>query len=157
MTAPTAVRADLLALARTYAANPQDWPSAPRFDPAGRWYARLDTGTDHETWLITWLPGQHTELHDHGGSAGAFVVVSGELTEQTLADGRGGSGLTDSVFHAGAGRRFGARHVHRVGNCGRVPAVSVHSYGPALRTMTRYRLAAGVLRVVAVDRAGGQW
>lgn len=151
-------RTDHLALARAYAAHPDDWPLAPRFDPTGRWYHRLASTPDTEVWLLTWLPGQHTDLHDHGGSTGAFVVVSGTLTERvpgTAPDGR--TRLVDSALPAGAGRGFGPRHVHQVINLGDRPAVSVHTYGPALSTMTRYRLAGGRLDVVAVDQAGQQW
>ena len=77
-------RTDLLSVARWHAEDPSAWPFAPRFDPRQRWYDRLDTADDHEVWLLTWLPGQGTDLHDHGGSAGAFVVVSGVLTEDTV-------------------------------------------------------------------------
>ena len=83
---------DLLDVARRWAAVPAAWPVPPRFDPAQRWYARLAAPADHEVWLLTWLPGQHTDLHDHGGSAGAFVVVSGCLIEETLTRGRRGAG-----------------------------------------------------------------
>ncbi|SES82853.1 hypothetical protein [Geodermatophilus poikilotrophus] len=30
-----------------------------------------------QVWLLPWLPGQGTGLHDHGGSAGASAVVRG--------------------------------------------------------------------------------
>jgi mannose-6-phosphate isomerase-like protein (cupin superfamily) len=150
--------ADLLTLARGYAERPDDWPFAPRFDPRQRWYGRLVEASDHEVWLLTWLPGQATHLHDHGGSAGAFVVVSGTLTEQTL-DGSVGAAraLVDTVLPAGARRPFGAHHIHRIVNAGTTPAVSVHVYGPALRAMTRYRLDQGDLRVESVTRAGADW
>lgn len=145
--------ADLLALARAHAASPDDWPFAPRFDPKRRWYGRLALADDHEAWLLTWLPGQATDLHDHGGSAGAFTVVSGEVVEQTV---RGGE-LANAGFTAGAGRRFGQHHVHRIVNAGTRPAVTVHVYGPALTAMTRYRLHDGRLTVESVTRAGADW
>jgi mannose-6-phosphate isomerase-like protein (cupin superfamily) len=150
--------ADLLALAMGYAEQPNDWPFAPRFDPRQRWYGRLAEASDHEVWLLTWLPGQATQLHYHGGSAGAFVVVSGTLTEQTL-DGPVGAGraLVETVLPAGARRPFGAHHIHRIVNAGTAPAVSVHVYGPALRAMTRYRLDQGNLQVESVTRAGADW
>ena len=59
------------------------WEPLVRYDPISRYYARLASEPDFEAWLLTWLPGQGTEWHDHGGSAGAFVVVRGELTERT--------------------------------------------------------------------------
>ncbi|MET0415887.1 MAG: cysteine dioxygenase, partial [Actinoplanes sp.] len=68
------LRLDHLAIANHYAAAPEQWPVAPRFNPSERWYHRLALTDDHEVWLLTWLPGQGTELHDHGGSAGAFHV-----------------------------------------------------------------------------------
>src|SRR3712207_8332217 len=34
-----------------------------------------------QVWLLSWLPGQGTGLHDHGGSAGALAVVRGTLSE----------------------------------------------------------------------------
>jgi predicted metal-dependent enzyme (double-stranded beta helix superfamily) len=149
-------RTDFLGLARHYAAKPEDWPLAPRFDPAQRWYHRLAAEADHEVWLLTWLPSQGTDLHDHGGSAGAFVVVSGELTETTVA-GTDRPRLIDTALAPGTGRWFGAHHIHQITNNGGRPAVSVHVYGPALKTMTRYRLTDGALRIASVDRAGVAW
>ncbi|GAA3271972.1 cysteine dioxygenase family protein [Dactylosporangium vinaceum] len=144
---------DLLALARDYAAEPDEWPFAPRFDPARRWYGRLAAAPDHEVWLLTWLPGQGTDLHDHGGSAGAFTVVSGELVEQTVSGGE----LVSRVYREGQGHRFGAHFVHRIVNAGTRPAVTVHVYGPALTAMTRYRLHDGRLSVESITKAGADW
>ncbi|HTJ33325.1 MAG TPA: cysteine dioxygenase family protein [Dactylosporangium sp.] len=152
--ATTVTRAtDLLSLARAHAAAPDDWPFAPRYDPRRRWYGRLAIADDHEVWLLTWLPGQATDLHDHGGSAGAFTVVTGEVVEQTV---RGGE-LTATAYADGDGRRFGAHHVHRIVNNGTRPAVTVHAYGPALTAMTRYRLHDGRLSVESVTTAGADW
>ena len=74
-------RLDHLAIATSFAAAPEQWPVAPRFNPVDRWYHRLHVADDHEVWLLTWLPGQGTDWHDHGGSAGAFHVFGGTLTE----------------------------------------------------------------------------
>ncbi|MEV5694681.1 cysteine dioxygenase [Micromonospora globbae] len=144
---------DLLAVAARWAADPGGWPEPLRFDPVTRWYARLAADADHEVWALSWLPGQGTDLHDHGGSAGAFLVVAGVLTEETVSGGR----LRPHRLPAGAGRRFGARHVHLVANRGDAPAVSVHVYRPALRRMTRYDLTGGRLRVAEVAEAGVAW
>ncbi|RLP94902.1 cysteine dioxygenase [Micromonospora sp. BL4] len=143
---------DLLALATRWA-DPATWPVALRFDPAERWYARLAADAEHEVWALSWLPGQGTGLHDHGGSAGAFRVVAGALTEETVGGGR----LRPRLLPTGAGRRFGPRHVHAVTNRGATPAVSVHVYRPALRRMTRYHLLDGRLRVAEVAEAGRSW
>ena len=146
-------RTDHLTIAREFAAAPADWALAPRFNAAHRWSHRLSAAPDAEVWLLTWLPGQCTDVHDHGGSAGAFTVVEGELTEESYA----GVRVTSTPMPAGTGRRFGAHHVHRVANLGTRPAVSIHVYGPALTTMTRYRIEDGELVVAAIERAGVQW
>ena len=43
--------------------------------------------TEAEIWLLSWVPGQGTALHDHGLSAGAFAVAQGTLIERVV-DGR---------------------------------------------------------------------
>src|SRR5205814_5463749 len=149
--------AALVEAALTFAADPDRWPVPLRFDAERRWYTRLATAgsAGSEVWGLTWLPGQATGLHDHGGSAGVFVVVSGLLTEETVraTDGR----VSVRRLPAGTVRSFGPHHIHRVVNAGPAPAVSVHAYAPALRTMTRYRLTGGALHVESVDRAGADW
>ena len=150
------IRLDHLAIAARYAATPDQWPVAPRFNPMDRWYHRLAQEADYEVWLLTWLPGQGTDLHDHGGSAGAFQVLSGSLTEDTVTPGTPAR-ITARELGEGAGRRFGTRHIHRITNRSTRPAISIHVYGPALTTMTRYRIGAGGLDVVTVEKAGAQW
>jgi hypothetical protein len=166
----------LAALARRYAADPSSWPLAPHFDATSRWYSRIGGDSSHEAWLLTWLPGQSTDLHDHGGSAGAFVVVSGVLTEQVVPGGGPeqvvpvggpeqvvpGGGPEPVVprevsLGEGSARAFGPRHVHRIVNAGTEPAVSLHVYAPALRVMTRYRIDDGMLSVAVVEKAGVDW
>src|SRR3569623_1686738 len=131
-------RVDHLESARHYARNAQLWAVQPEFNAANRWYACLADDADAQVWLLTWLPGQGTDLHDHGGSAGAFHVHSGTLTEDTVSAGEVPR-ITARELGDGAGRRFGSRHIHRITNRSTRPAVSVHVYGPALTTMTRYR------------------
>jgi hypothetical protein len=154
MYAASALNTDRLEIARRYA-DPNTWHIQPRFERAARWYHRIaDAHTaGAEVWLLTWLPGQGTELHDHGGSAGAFIVVSGELTEYTVSGGR----EHGQIYRHGEGHRFGEHYVHRVVNGGSTPAISVHAYAPALRTMTRYAIDNGTLRAIAIDAAGVQW
>jgi predicted metal-dependent enzyme (double-stranded beta helix superfamily) len=150
------IRLDHLAIAARYAATPDQWPVAPRFNPMDRWYHRLAQEADYEVWLLTWLPGQGTDLHDHGGSAGAFQVLSGSITEDTVTPGTPAR-ITARELGEGAGRRFGTRHIHRNTNRSTRPAISIHVYGPALTTMTRYRIGADGLDVVTVEKAGVQW
>jgi quercetin dioxygenase-like cupin family protein len=145
----TATPTDLLAHARRLAADPAHWPSTLHFDTADRWYTRLADAGGHEAWLLTWLPGQGTGWHDHGGSAGAFLVVSGRLREDTVGGSR--------TLATGTGRRFGSQHVHRVVNDGALPAISLHVYSPALTSMTRYDMVGGCLVELATERAGADW
>jgi len=152
----TQPRIDHVAIARDFARRPDDWPFAPRFDPGQRWYGRLAAADDHEVWLLTWLPGQGTDLHDHGGSAGAFVVVSGAVTELTVAP-AGPARLVPRTLGPGTARWFGRHHVHQVVNKGDRPAVTVHVYGPALTALTRYRIERDRLVLAGVDQAGVQW
>jgi mannose-6-phosphate isomerase-like protein (cupin superfamily) len=136
--------------ARYLSSRPHEWPVVPRFEPTRRWYARIAADEHAEAWLLSWLPGQHTDWHDHGESAGAFVVVAGRVTEEVL-------GCPGRHFDAGSGRGFGVRHVHRVANTGPEPAVTLHVYAPALTSMTRYELVAGALHASEVQRAGSAW
>ena len=134
-----------------------DWTEQVRYDPDRRWYSRVGEHDGYEVWLLSWLPGQGTELHDHGQASGAFCVVAGSLTELTVR-GRRSAPATEWVrWTTGEVRRFGPAHVHRVRNDGPKAAVSLHVYSPALTTMTRYALAASGLVVVGVDAAGASW
>ena len=54
------------------------------FNPDQRWHRRLYRDGRVDVWLISWLPEQGTQLHDHGGSAGSFTVVEGRLSEAVL-------------------------------------------------------------------------
>ncbi|TDC70961.1 cysteine dioxygenase [Actinomadura sp. GC306] len=140
--------AALAAAVTELAASPDAWLPRVRLSPAGRWYERLHHDGDQEIWLISWLPGQTTGLHDHGGSRGAFAVALGGLQERDLG----------AVRDVGPGtvRTFGADYVHEVRNASAAPAVSVHAYSPPLSTMNRYDLAGGRLVRLATEDAG-QW
>ena len=122
--------ADLAGLARLIAAGSQD---ALRFeavhDPAERWYLRLALTGQVEVWLLGWAPGQATRPHHHGGAAGAYTVLDGELTE-TWRDGPVRS--RRAVRSAGGGSAFGRERVHQVANDGLEDATSVHVYSPPL-------------------------
>ena len=128
------------------AASPTDWLARVRLNSAGRWYERIHIDDSHEVWLISWLPGQATGFHDHGGSAGAFAVVWGTLMERRVT----GAALTGQVLAkpigAGGSRAFGPRYIHDVRNTAAAAvAVSVHAYSPPLPQMTRYDLTPGGL------------
>lgn len=143
-------------LAVQYASDPAAWPTPPRFDPQHRWYSRLHADAEHEAWLLTWLPGQSTELHDHGGASGAFLVVSGRVTEDVVTRGRRAR-LLAQTYDTSQVRSFGRHHIHRVHNAGDEPAVTLHVYTPGLTSMSQYDVVDGELRLLRTDREGDDW
>ena len=100
---------------------------AARFDADDRWHLPLALTDEVEVWLLTWTPWQGTGSHDHGGAAGAYTVLHGELTE-TWADRRGRTKRT--VRPAGSSTSYGPDRVHSVQNRGTLEAISVHAYSP---------------------------
>jgi predicted metal-dependent enzyme (double-stranded beta helix superfamily) len=143
----------LAAEVRRLTAAPAEWVARVRLDPEGRWYEQIRVDDALELWLISWLPGQSTGFHDHGGANGAFGVVWGELSESVAT--RGAVTSAANPVAAGAVRSFGPRHVHDVRNssAGSV-AVSVHAYSPPLSAMTKYDLTPGGL--VASGKEGAE-
>lgn len=126
---------------------------APALDPS--LHAELH---DAQVWLLSWLPGQGTPLHDHGASAGAFAVARGTLTERVVARGTGSAARQSTAdLAAGRVRFFGAHYVHQVVNTLHEPAVSVHVYAPRLTLMNTYRIDGGQLVRTGTERAGVDW
>jgi quercetin dioxygenase-like cupin family protein len=122
-------------LVRAFARAERRWAPLVRFGPGGdRWWARLHTDDAVDVWLLSWLPGQLTDLHDHGGSTAAFVVARGRLEEvrANLAGTR-----HSTVHRPGQVSWIPARAVHDVRAIDE-PAVSIHAYSPPLRQMTYF-------------------
>jgi predicted metal-dependent enzyme (double-stranded beta helix superfamily) len=125
-------------IARELADARHSWAHLLRYDPVERWFGLLERTEHHEAWLLSWLPGQGTELHDHGGATGAFTVVSGSLSERVV---RTPSGRPFDVLHSlevGQSRVFGPDYVHQVHNETADPAVSIHVYRPVRAPMRQY-------------------
>jgi predicted metal-dependent enzyme (double-stranded beta helix superfamily) len=145
---------ELAAEVRRLTSSPAEWVARVRLDPEGRWYEQIHMGDTYELWLISWLPGQSTGFHDHGGANGAFGVVWGQLDEHVVT--RGVAVSSARLVTAGMVRSFGPHYVHDVRNAedaGSV-AVSVHAYSPPLSAMTRYDLTAGGLVPLRTEGAG---
>ncbi|WP_051640093.1 cysteine dioxygenase family protein [Cellulomonas sp. URHE0023] len=143
---------ELSALTRSIAASPELWRPRVRFQESGRWWTRLDAPAGVDVWLITWLPAQGTELHDHGASSAAFTIASGTITEiRPTADG----GLVPRRFAAGQTQTVDPGDLHDVLNAGTEPAVTIHAYSVPLTRMTYWaRSGDGVLvpaRTVETD------
>jgi hypothetical protein len=116
------------------------------FDADHRWHRRLYRDGRVDVWLISWLPEQGTQLHDHGGSAGSFTVVEGQLSEAVhVRHGAAAGTLRERRHRTDATVGFDGRHVHDVRNLDLRPAVSVHAYSPPLTSMTFYDLEKGKL------------
>lgn len=118
------------------AARIEPWERRADGRPLTRSFELIARTPTYEAWVIAWPTGGGIELHDHGGSAGAFCVVSGELNE-TVAS------LVRPVRRhrrhaAGTGAVFGASHIHDIVNVSDALATSVHVYTPHLSTMTFY-------------------
>ena len=116
------------------------------FDVNQRWHQRLYRDRRVDIWVISWLPEQGTRLHDHGGSSGAFTVLSGTLTESVPSgyqDAR--MQVRDTDVQAGGSVRFGRHYIHDVRNLANRPAISVHAYSPPLTSMTYYDVVGGEL------------
>lgn len=155
---PTAGR--LSRLAQRFSRCTELWRSRVQFAQDNRYAVRIADADDYEVWLLTWLPGQSTGLHDHGTSAGAFVVVEGALDETVLvpAGRRSAGGLVHRTLSSERVRAFSEGYVHDVMNNGSEPAVSLHVYAPALETMRRFVLdGAGRLQVVSCEQSGADW
>jgi predicted metal-dependent enzyme (double-stranded beta helix superfamily) len=116
------------------------------FDRDERWHQRIYRDPRVDIWLISWLPDQGTALHDHGGSSGAFTVLSGTLTEAVPGGWRDTRvRIREAAHPAGASVGFGRHYIHDVRNLGPEAAVSVHAYSAPLSSMTYYDLDAGEL------------
>ena len=128
------------AVARGLADSPEIWWPRVRRDTGRRWYEPLLEEADLEAWLLGWPVGQGIELHDHGSSSGALVVVEGTLMETYVeADWvRPNARLRHRLLPEGTLVAFGPDHLHDVVNGGARQALSIHVYSPRLRSMTFY-------------------
>lgn len=77
-----------------------------------RSWERLLATDAYDAWLIRWPAGTSVGPHDHGGSAGAFTVVAGELVE-IVSDPSGSTRVM--TLGPGAQRGFGPDLVPRRG------------------------------------------
>ncbi|EFQ83281.1 cysteine dioxygenase type I [Aeromicrobium marinum DSM 15272] len=138
--------AELVGLTTAVAADVRAGLYAVEADVDHRWHVRLHRDAQVDIWLISWTTEQGTQLHDHGGSAGAFTVVEGALTESVWT---GVGELHDNERSTGETVRFGEHYVHDVRNTAAATAVSVHAYSTPLERMNFYDVAGGRLERLA--------
>lgn len=140
---------ELLALVRWSAAQLGPLEELPTPAPGDRVYELLERTADYELWVIKWPQDTGLVLHDHGRSAGAFLVTEGTL-EETSTTLRGGQWRRRQLSPHG-GRCFGPEYVHGVGNPTVAQATSLHAYSPPLASMTFYRSSTAGLEVDHVE------
>lgn len=93
---------------------------------------RLLATESYEAWVVSWADDGLVDVHDHGSSSGAVVVVSGALT---LLDGRGRKRRTlapGSAVHLPVGTP------HDFVAVGSEPSASVHVFSPPLSSLGAY-------------------
>lgn len=134
----------LAAIAIEYASRgslaAHDVPAAP--GPGDRHFGRVFRRATHDIWIIRWGPGSRTEVHDHGGSAGALFVVAGTLVEH-LPDPIGGYPVRGRELQTFEHRLMQPAHVHAIVNESDTTATSIHVYSPPLTTMQHFESANG--------------
>lgn len=123
----------------------------PPVDPTRRTSVLAYSTPDYDVWLLRWLHGTRVDPHDHGESAAAFSVVSGQLLEVRWEDGE----PRQRRIGESAAITVDAGVVHDV--VGATPsALSVHVYSPPLYEMGFYDpTGTRRVRTEEVDRATG--
>lgn len=86
-------------------------------------------------WLLGWRPGDKTEIHDHGDSEVAVVVIEGNVVEDYY---RGSRRVMIRYFAARDFLLCPAPYVHRMRSTSEGWACTVHFYVPRLCTMGIY-------------------
>jgi predicted metal-dependent enzyme (double-stranded beta helix superfamily) len=110
---------------------------------ADDWYvAHRCEGKSYSLEIFVWPPGTRTQIHDHT-SWGAYCCAVGSVLEERYERLDDGSRLDHArlkkVWQLSWSRKDGASTVlpgdggiHRVGNPGAEPAISLHLYGPRM-------------------------
>jgi predicted metal-dependent enzyme (double-stranded beta helix superfamily) len=132
--------AELEALVRDLAADPERWAHLVSHSRERRQYMELRRDDDVAVWLICWMDEHDTGFHDHDLSRGAVAVVAGQVAEDRLA--LGGPPVT-RTFASGEAFHFTASDIHRVRHTGSAPAVTIHAYSPPLWRMGAYEVLPG--------------
>ncbi len=103
-----------------------------------------------DAWLIAWPVGGAIQLHDHGESSGAIVVVSGTLQENRIRTNVAGAreSSRQALVAGGAPASFSRHEIHDVTNAGPAAALSLHVYSPRLTAMTFYEMLGDSLVVL---------
>jgi len=112
-----------------------------RVDPRRYHRGRVVLRDSYELLVMTWLPGQSSVAHDHGGSICGMQVVQGTATERSYCMEGDGSVRSVMQLHVPHGRTVsgadsGIHSVHNLDLHGTL--VTVHVYSPPLRDFRRF-------------------
>ncbi len=102
----------------------------------------VHSAADLEVWLLSWLPGQVTPIHDHGGVATVTTVLSGAVLEERFERtcGLEVRPAWAMLREAGDIDPIDPAAIHRVRSIG--AAVTLHLYVPACVEGQIYQVAA---------------
>lgn len=120
-----------------------------------RWWLRLGLTAGVELWLLSWAPGQGTAPHDHGGAAGSFSLLFGELHEDYCYP---PGPVRQADYGPGRSIGFDGGRAHRIRNLGSGNAASVHAYSPPLLPVRHFADltdAPPLPHIAALDTAAG--
>lgn len=99
----------------------------------------IEKTADFELMVLCWEAGQHTPVHDHDGSEGWMLVISGDITEKLLKKqsvngfNQTQAALKETLCHAGQLSHINdTKGLHSVHNAGKGRAVSLHLYAPPI-------------------------
>jgi predicted metal-dependent enzyme (double-stranded beta helix superfamily) len=103
---------------------------------------RVHTAPDYEVWLLSWLPGQITPIHDHGGIVTVTTVLSGAILEERFERTCGPLVRQSWTTRRAAGDldQLDPAAIHRVRPVGNV--VTLHLYVPTCADGQIYQAAA---------------
>jgi predicted metal-dependent enzyme (double-stranded beta helix superfamily) len=126
---------ELAALAQRIAAEPSLWRPLVRHELSGRGHEQLYLDAYVGVWVISWMPGHDTGLHDHEWSNGGVAVAEGTILEE-----RARWGMPPHRVEAKAGDTFCLTdtEIHRMANISDAPAVTIHAYSPPIDRMGLY-------------------
>jgi predicted metal-dependent enzyme (double-stranded beta helix superfamily) len=120
--------AELRSIVADLAPAPQHWRQHVRHDPNQRVFHELAHGEFLSVWVISWMEGHDTGLHDHGTSSGAVAVVSGRVREERMD---GGGDFASRLCAPGQLLNFDLGVIHRV---------TLHASSPPLGEVGAYQL-----------------
>ena len=105
-------------------------------------------GCGFQAWVLTWLPGQVSPIHDHSGSSCCLRVLQGTAIETVFEPQASGIVIPKSTAYSFGSVLAGEdADIHRIENSTNAaePLITLHIYRPALLHMNLYEFNDGRL------------